>query len=66
MTGPLPCDHCRGVHFCVYIRGTGAKTLILECSGCGARTGFRASGPVMVAASTATGVPANGVIAHHQ
>lgn len=51
MTGPLPCDCCRGVHFCVFVRGTDVKTLVLECSGCGARTGFRAPGPVMADAS---------------
>jgi len=51
VTGPLPCDHCRGVHFTAFIRHGDTLTLILECAGCGARTGFRASGPVMADAS---------------
>jgi hypothetical protein len=50
VTGPLPCDHCRGIHFTVFTRGPVPATVILECAGCGARTAVRAAGPVMQAA----------------
>jgi len=58
VTGPLPCDHCRGVHYSVFLhppvltmQGVHPTVMILECAGCGARTAFRASGPVMADAS---------------
>jgi len=52
MTGPLPCDHCRGVHFCAYIRGPFPATLILECTSCRARTACRITAPVMEEAAS--------------
>lgn len=44
MKGRMACDTCHGVHFCASLDG---QIMVLECAGCGARTGFRASGPVM-------------------